>query len=150
MFLEKNRDRIEKDFEDFSRELPGKAEEIKKRMEALSPDIVIGMKYLYSNMPYSDVGNYTFDTYLDYVQQSETKCKLRGNIAASDHMSELFYNIISGFSFDHIDIQVCICTCHFQGVHSGIPNIKGQFRRIIEKQSKCCLSAYNNKVMSTI
>ena len=28
-----------------------KAEEIKKRMEALSPDIVIGMKYLYSNMP---------------------------------------------------------------------------------------------------
>ena len=59
MFLEKNRDRIEKDFEDFSRELPGKAEEIKKRMEALSPDIVIGMKYLYSNMPYSDVGNYT-------------------------------------------------------------------------------------------
>ena len=38
-------------------------------MEALSPDIVIGMKYLYSNMPYSDVGNYTFDTYLDYVQQ---------------------------------------------------------------------------------
>ena len=50
MFLEKNRDRIEKDFEDFSRELPGKAEEIKKRMEALSPDIVIGMKYLYSNI----------------------------------------------------------------------------------------------------
>jgi len=39
MFLEKNRDRIEKDFEDFSRELPGKAEEIKKRMEALSPDV---------------------------------------------------------------------------------------------------------------
>ena len=30
MFLEKNRDRIEKDFEDFSRELPGKAEEIKE------------------------------------------------------------------------------------------------------------------------
>lgn len=49
MFLEKNRDRIEKDFEDFSRELPGKAEEIEKRMETLNADIVIGMKYLYSN-----------------------------------------------------------------------------------------------------
>ena len=45
------------------------AEEIKKRMEALKPDVVLGMKYLYSNMPYSDVGNYTFDTYLDFVQQ---------------------------------------------------------------------------------
>ena len=67
MFLEKNRDRIEKDFEDFSRELPGKAEEIEKRMETLNADIVIGMKYLYSNMPYSDVGNYTFDTFLNYV-----------------------------------------------------------------------------------
>lgn len=69
MFLEKNRDRIIKDFEDFSRELPAKAEEIKKRMEALNENVVLGMKYLYSNMPYSDVGNYTFDTYLDYVQQ---------------------------------------------------------------------------------
>ena len=35
MFLEKNRDRIQKDFEDFSMELPQMAEEIKKRMEAL-------------------------------------------------------------------------------------------------------------------
>ena len=69
MFLEKNRDRIQKDFEDFSMELPQMAEQIKKRMEALKPDIVLGMKYLYSNMPYSDVGNYTFDTYLDFVQQ---------------------------------------------------------------------------------
>ena len=69
MFLEKNRDRIQKDFEDFSMELPQMAEEIKKRMEALKPDVVLGMKYLYSNMPYSDVGNYTFDTYLDFVQQ---------------------------------------------------------------------------------
>ena len=51
MFLEKNRDRIEKDFEDFSRELPGKAEEIKKRMEALSPDIVIGMKFISGKIP---------------------------------------------------------------------------------------------------
>ena len=67
--MKKTGTRIEKDFEDFSRELPGKAEEIEKRMETLNADIVIGMKYLYSNMPYSDVGNYTFDTYLDYVQQ---------------------------------------------------------------------------------
>ena len=43
MFLEKNRDRIEKDFEDFSRELPGKAEEIKKRMI-----IRLKMKEIYS------------------------------------------------------------------------------------------------------
>ena len=69
MFLEKNRERIQKDFEDFSQELPQMAEQIKKRMETLNENIVLGMKYLYSNMPYSDVGNYTFDTYLDYVQQ---------------------------------------------------------------------------------
>ena len=41
MFLEKNRDRIEKDFEDFSRELPGKAEEIKKRMDMEEAEKVI-------------------------------------------------------------------------------------------------------------
>ena len=81
---------------------------------------------------------------------SETKCKFRGNIAASDHMAELLYNIIGRFTFNHIHIQVCICACHFQSVHSGISNIKGQFRRVVEKQSKCCLSAYNDKVVGTI
>ena len=58
---------------------------------------------------------------------SETKCKFRGNIAASDHMAKLLYNIIGRFTFNHIHIQICICACHFQGVHSGISNIKGQF-----------------------
>ena len=37
MFLEKNRDRIQKDFEDFSMELPQMARRNQKRMEALKP-----------------------------------------------------------------------------------------------------------------
>ena len=63
----------------------------------------------------------------------KAKCKLRRNIAASDHMTELLYNVISRLTHDHIHIQICICTCHLQGIHSGVPNVKGQFRRIIEK-----------------
>ena len=58
---------------------------------------------------------------------SETESKLRRDVAASDHMTELFYDIISIFAFDHIDIQVRIFAGYFESVHSGISDIECQF-----------------------
>jgi len=57
---------------------------------------------------------------------SKTKGKLWRNVTASDHMAELFYDVVSILTFNHIDIQICIFAGHFEGIHSGIPNIKGQ------------------------
>ena len=57
----------------------------------------------------------------------KTKSELWRNVAAADHMAELFYDVVSIFSLDHIDIQIRIFTGYFKGVHSGIPYIEGQF-----------------------
>lgn len=105
MFLEKNRNRILKDFDDFSTELPKMAEEIKKRMEALNEDVVLGMKYLYSNMPYSDVGNYTFDTYLDYVQQGIYLWKTSPFI--QEYSEEYFLNYVLFHRVNDEEIKPC-------------------------------------------
>ncbi len=69
MFLENNRSRIEKQFETFCQKLPGIAAHINKRMDALNPDVILALKYLYVCMPYSDAGNYSFDTFLDFAWQ---------------------------------------------------------------------------------
>lgn len=67
MFLERSRDRIDQEFESFCRILPEPSGEIQKRISKLDEDTALAMKFLYANMPYSDVGNYSFDTYLDYA-----------------------------------------------------------------------------------
>ena len=58
---------------------------------------------------------------------SKTESELRRNVAAADHTTELFYDVVSIFSFDDIDIQICIFAGYLECVHSGISNIKGQF-----------------------
>lgn len=68
MFLEKSRTRIIQEFEEFCRDLPKPAEEIQKKLEALDEDTALVMKFYYANMPYSDVYNYSFSTYLDFAQ----------------------------------------------------------------------------------
>lgn len=67
MFLEKSKNRILKEFDDFCRELPGVSGEILQILEHVGDREALAMKYLYANMPYSDVGNYSFDMIRDYA-----------------------------------------------------------------------------------
>ena len=68
MFLEKSRDRIAEDFKNVCTHLPGPMQEIKKVLEAQDEDTALAMKFFYGNMPYSDVGNYNPEVYLDYAR----------------------------------------------------------------------------------
>lgn len=68
MFLENNRDRIIQEFDEFCRSLPGPSGKIQKELCTLDEDTALVMKFFYGNMPYSDAGNYSFATYLDYAQ----------------------------------------------------------------------------------
>lgn len=67
MFSEQGRDRILKEFDDFLKMLPAVSAEILKKTEGLDEDTALAMKFLYANMPVSDVENYSFETYLDYA-----------------------------------------------------------------------------------
>lgn len=67
MFLEKNRKRIEKQFEDRKREYPYLMETVMPELPRLEENVVLALKYLYATMPASDMANYPFRTYLDYA-----------------------------------------------------------------------------------
>lgn len=69
MFLEHSRDRILQEFDRFCQMLPEISEEIQRELFSLDEETALAMKYLYGNMPLSDVGNYPVSTFLDYARQ---------------------------------------------------------------------------------
>ena len=81
---------------------------------------------------------------------AKSKGKFRRDIASSDHMTELLYNIIGTLPFNHIKLQVCIFAGYLHGIHSGIANVKGNRCRIVKKHSKGFFSGHNDKIMCTV
>ena len=67
-FLKENRERIILGYEKTAEELPEVFKEISKKLEELDDETALAVKYLYMTMPFSDIGNYSFDVYLDYAE----------------------------------------------------------------------------------
>ena len=67
-FLKENRERIILGYEKTAEELPEVFKEISKKLEELDDETALAVKYLYMTMPFSDIGNYSFEVYLDYAE----------------------------------------------------------------------------------
>ena len=67
MFLKENRQRIEEEFDRCAGRLPHLYNEISRQLAGLNENTALAMKYLYTTMPDSDIGNYSFETFLDYA-----------------------------------------------------------------------------------
>ena len=65
MFLEKSKSRIEAEFAKRAAEVPA-AKEAEKEIETYRPEVAL--KFLYTTMPLSDVGNYGVSSFLDYAE----------------------------------------------------------------------------------
>lgn len=66
-FLKENRERIIEGYKKTAEKFPDLLKEISGKIESLDADTALAMKYLYMTMPFSDIGNYSFETYLDYA-----------------------------------------------------------------------------------
>lgn len=70
VFLDKSRHRILQSYEDRLGLLPVLYEELRERMAGKRAETILALKYLYACMPYSDMGNYSMDTYIDYAEHA--------------------------------------------------------------------------------
>ncbi|MDO4308510.1 MAG: transglutaminase-like domain-containing protein [Eubacteriales bacterium] len=98
MFLEKSRDRIIQEFDKFCQTLPGPSKKIQKDLLSLDEDTALALKFLYVNMPYSDVGNYSLETYLDYALQGVYLWKnspYRADIPESIFLNDILYHRVN-------------------------------------------------------
>ena len=68
IFLEKNKERIEKSYLEQAESLPQVFAHINEKLKECSEETALACKYLYAFMPCSDVGNYPFETFLDYAE----------------------------------------------------------------------------------
>ena len=66
VFLKENRGRIEENYLEQAKNLPRVFEIIDRKLAECNEDVVLACKYLYAFMPYSDIGNYPFEVFLDY------------------------------------------------------------------------------------
>ncbi len=66
-FLGRNRDRILKRYKEHLACIPDIQYDIEQKLSTYGADEALAVKYLYGTMPYSDMGNYSFETFLDYA-----------------------------------------------------------------------------------
>ncbi len=105
MFSEKSKIRIEKEFRELAEELTVLQDEVIAKLEALEENITLAMKYLYITMPLSDIGNYPFETFLDYAKQG---IKLWENGVYSEKIpEEIFLNYVLFHRINEEEILPC-------------------------------------------
>lgn len=105
MFLENNRKRIIHDFEEFCRNLHEFSGKIQKELCTLDEETALIMKFFYGNMPWSDVGNYPFDFFLDYAQHGVYLWK---NVSWCREMpEEIFLENVLYYRVNEEEIKPC-------------------------------------------
>ena len=75
IFLKENRERIEKNYLEQTKSLPRFFASIDEKIQKCTEEVALACKYLYAFMPYSDIGNYPFEVFLDYAENGvQHKC----------------------------------------------------------------------------
>ena len=81
IFLKENRDRIEKKYREQVMGLPQAFADIDKKLAECTDEVALACKYLYAFMPYSDIGNYAFEVFLDYAENGVYLWKENSGVA---------------------------------------------------------------------
>lgn len=81
-FLCGRREQITKRFEELENKLPRVFAKISGKLKTCADDVALACKYLYGAMPYSDMGNYPFETFLDYAAHGVQLWKTNPDVQA--------------------------------------------------------------------
>ena len=105
IFLKENRDRIEKSYLDQAMSLPQVFGEIDKKLAECTAEVALACKYLYAFMPYSDIGNYPFEVFLDYAENGVRLWMEDSRV--SELPEEIFLNYVLFHRVNEEEIAPC-------------------------------------------
>ena len=105
IFLKENRDRIEKKYREQMMGLPQAFAEIDKKLAECTDEVALACKYLYAFMPYSDIGNYAFEVFLDYAENGVYLWKENSGVA--ELPEEIFLNYVLFHRVNEEEIAPC-------------------------------------------
>lgn len=67
MFLKETEENIRRQFAVFTEKFERAGKEIEARIHAEPADIALLLKYLYANMPFSDVADYSYEMFREFA-----------------------------------------------------------------------------------
>ena len=105
IFLKENRDRIEKKYREQVMGLPQAFAEIDKKLAECTDEVALACKYLYAFMPYSDIGNYAFEVFLDHAENGVYLWKENSGVA--ELPEEIFLNYVLFHRVNEEEIAPC-------------------------------------------
>ncbi len=85
--------------------LPQVFAEIDKKLAECTDGLVLACKYLYAFMPYSDIGNYAFEVFLDYAENGVYLWKENSGVA--ELPEEIFLNYVLFHRVNEEEIAPC-------------------------------------------
>lgn len=105
MFLAKNRSRIQENYQKLEEKLPHIFKEISRKIGECDEETALACKYLYTTMPYSDMGNYSFETFLDFAAHGVYLWKEKPQVKALPE--EIFLNYVLYHRINEEEIAPC-------------------------------------------
>ena len=105
IFLKENRERIEKNYLEQTKSLPRFFASIDEKIQKCTEEVALACKYLYAFMPYSDIGNYPFEVFLDYAENGVQLWKENPQIA--DMPEDIFLNYVLFHRVNEAEIAPC-------------------------------------------
>ena len=85
--------------------LPQVFAEIDKKLAECTDEVALACKYLYAFMPYSDIGNYAFEVFLDYAENGVYLWKENSGVA--ELPEEIFLNYVLFHRVNEEEIAQC-------------------------------------------
>ena len=105
IFLKENRERIEKNYLEQTKSLPRVFAPIDEKIQKCTEEVALACKYLYAFMPYSDIGNYPFEVFLDYAENGVQLWKENQQVA--DMPEDIFLNYVLFHRVNEEEIAPC-------------------------------------------
>ena len=105
IFLKENRERIEKNYLEQTKSLPRVFAPIDEKIQKCTEEVALACKYLYAFMPYSDIGNYPFEVFLDYAENGVQLW--RENQQVADMPEDIFLNYVLFHRVNEEEIAPC-------------------------------------------
>ena len=105
VFLKENRGRIEENYLEQAKSLPRVFAPVDEKLQKCTEEVALACKYLYAFMPYSDIGNYPFEVFLDYAENGVRLWKENPQVA--DLPEEIFLNYVLFHRVNEEEIAQC-------------------------------------------
>lgn len=105
IFLQENKQRIERSYLEQAKSLPRVFVAIDRKLAECNEEVALACKYLYAFMPYSDIGNYPFEVFLDYAVNGVNLWKENPRIA--NMPEDIFLNYVLFHRVNEEEIAPC-------------------------------------------